>query len=624
MIVSGRGNQIEAPPERRQFGRLPRVLLSSFRLVWQAAPGRLVASLAPQVIAAVVTGVSLIITRDLIAAVIATGSGADLSRVGYLLAAMMALTIVSTGIGLVQGQQQQVLGAIVDRHTTSILLDRIIAVDLKRFETPEFQDLLRRAMNASGRMLGVAQGAITIARALFLIVGIAVALYVLQPVLLVIAIVGLVPMWFASAASSRQAYKFARSMTANERRRAYVFGLFTSRESAKEIRAFTLTPYLRALYERLSNERLAELIKNLRKRIRYQLLNAGASSVVTALTYGALGYLVIERRIGVAEAGAAIAASQQLSGQLASVVSTLNQLYESSLFLEDWEEFSSLAAARPPLTAVPAAPFQRIDLDHVSFRYPPTSASDGSAPVPSRLALDDVSLEIHAGEVVALVGENGSGKTTLAKVLSGLYRPDSGEVLWDGVDAATRDPRWVYERVAVLFQDFARFMLTARENIGLGRVERIDDADAIVRAAERAGADSFVSAWPERYETILGPFFMGGRDVSIGQWQRIALARAFFRDAPLVILDEPTAALDARAEHDLFTRMRDLFGGRSVLLISHRFSSVRSADRIYVLHEGRVVEHGSHDELMELGGLYAELFGLQASAYLPGPRAKTA
>ena len=624
MIVSGRGDQIEAPPERRQFGRLPRVLLSSFRVVWQAAPGRFVASLAPQLIAAVATGVQLIITRDLIAAVIATGSGADLSRVGYLLAAMMALTIVSTGTGLVQGQQQQILGAIVDRHTNSILLDRIIAVDLKRFETPEFQDLMRRAMNASTRMLGVAQSAIAVARNLFLIAGIAVALYLLQPVLLVIAIVGLVPIWFASAASSRQAYKFSKSMTPNDRRRAYVFGLFTSRESAKEIRAFTLTPYLRALYERLSNERLAELVKNLRKRVRYQLLSAGATSVVTALTYGALGYLVIERRIGVAEAGAAIAASQQLSGQLSSLVSTLNQLYESSLFLEDWEEFSSLAAARPQLKAVPATPFERIELDHVSFRYPPSTSNDGSAPVPSGLALDNVSLEIRAGEVIALVGENGSGKTTLAKVLSGLYRPDSGQVLWDGVDAATRDPRWGYERVAVLFQDFARFMLTARENIGLGRVERIDDADAIVRAAERAGADSFVSSWPERYDTMLGPVFIGGRDVSIGQWQRIALARAFFRDAPLVILDEPTAALDARAEHDLFTRMRDLFRGRSVLLISHRFSSVRSADRIYVLHGGRVVEQGSHDELMELGGLYTELFTLQASAYLPGPRAKTA
>jgi ATP-binding cassette subfamily B protein len=235
-----------------------------------------------------------------------------------------------------------------------------------------------------------------------------------------------------------------------------------------------------------------------------------------------------------------------------------------------------------------------------------------------------VSLEIGAGEVVALVGENGSGKTTLAKIIAGLYRPQAGRVLWDGVDVAAVDADELRRAVAVVFQDFERYLLPARENVGLGRHERIDDLPAIVAAARRADADEFLGRLPEGYETMLGREFAGGYDLSIGQWQRIALARAFFRDAPFVILDEPTAALDARAESRLFDGIRDLLEGRSVLLISHRFSSVRSADRIYVLDEGRVLEHGSHDDLMAAAGRYAELFPLQAAAYLGPPSARSA
>jgi ATP-binding cassette subfamily B protein len=231
-------------------------------------------------------------------------------------------------------------------------------------------------------------------------------------------------------------------------------------------------------------------------------------------------------------------------------------------------------------------------------------------------ALKGVSLEIDRGEVIALVGENGSGKTTLAKLICGLYSPDSGSVWWDRTDVAGVDPEQLREQVTVIFQDFVRFWLTARENIGLGRPARLGDEEAIRSAARNAGAEGFIEAWPEGYDALMGPIFEGGKELSVGQWQRMALARAFFRDAPLVILDEPTASLDARAEAELFDRMHTLFRGRSVLLISHRFSSVRSADRIYVMKEGEVVEHGTHAELMRLGGLYSELFNLQARAYL--------
>jgi ATP-binding cassette subfamily B protein len=223
--------------------------------------------------------------------------------------------------------------------------------------------------------------------------------------------------------------------------------------------------------------------------------------------------------------------------------------------------------------------------------------------------------------VIALVGENGSGKTTLAKMLAGLYRPERGRITWDDTDLAEVDADELRRSVAVIFQDFERYLLPARENVGLGRHERVHAFEEIVEAARRADADDFLANLPEGYETMLGREFAGGYDLSIGQWQRVALARAFFRDAPFVILDEPTAALDARAESRLFERMRELLEGRSVVLISHRFSSVRSADRIYVLHEGRVVEEGSHDELMAADGLYAELFGLQARAYVEPPPA---
>jgi ATP-binding cassette subfamily B protein len=275
------------------------------------------------------------------------------------------------------------------------------------------------------------------------------------------------------------------------------------------------------------------------------------------------------------------------------------------MFVEDY--FAFLALAPDPEDEPPGVPAAvgPVAAEDVWFSYPGAAAP----------TLRGVSLRNEPGQVVALVGANGSGKTTLAKLLAGLYLPDRGRVVLHGSDTATADRAALRRQVAVVFQDFIRYALPARDNIAFGRHERYADDDAVHGAAGRAGVDEDLGKLPLGYETQLGPAFVGGVDLSLGQWQKVALARLFFRDAPFVILDEPTAALDARAEHDLFARIRELFAAGSVLLISHRFSTVRAADRIYVLDGGQIVEAGSHDELMALGGHYAELFGLQAAAY---------
>ena len=560
---------------------LPRLVADSIKLVWVAGKREFLVMSALQLLEAAGVAAQLFISKAVLSAVLSAGASNDFSALLPELAALVGITVALDFARTIETEQSRVLGELVGRRALSRVLDVSTRIDLLAFESPDFYDRLQRA-RAQGmfRSLQTVNGLLGLVGAAVTAISIVIALAALQPLLLPLVLIGYIPLWFVSTLNSRDLYRFMHGMTPNERQRHYLERILMGRDPAKEVRSFRLAEFLRRRYDTLYDERIAELRSLARRRMGRSLLGSVASAFVTAGSVAVLAWLYM----------------------------SATSLYEATLFIKDYSSFLELEPERTEADGARRAPpgFERLVAENVSFTYPEAE----------RPAVDGVSLEIASGEVIALVGENGSGKTTLAKMLAGLYRPEGGRILWDGVDLADVDADELRDSIAVVFQDFERYLLPARENVGLGRKERIDDFDGIRAASTRADADAFLSDLPEGYETMLGREFAGGYDLSIGQWQRVALARAFFRDAPFVILDEPTAALDARAESQLFDRMRELLEGRSVVLISHRFSSVRSADRIYVMHDGRVVEEGTHDELMAADGLYAELFTLQARAYL--------
>jgi ATP-binding cassette subfamily B protein len=592
---------------------LPKLLLDSIKLVWSAGRNTFVLTSALQLLTAVGIVVQLFVAKQVFEVVLNAGSNADFRDLAPVLVALVAVTVTLDLARTIQSEQGRVLGELVGRRAIDRVLDVATKIDLLAFESPEFYDRLQRA-RAQGqfRALQTVNGLLGIVGASVAAASLVLALAALQPLLLPFVVIGYIPLWIVASLNTRDLYHFTRGMTPNERQRNYLQNVLMGRNPAKEVRSFNLARFLRDRYDRLYDERIAELRSLARRRTGRALLGSLASSGVTVGTISMLSYLYVSDRMSLAATGAAVFGLYQLASQLNGLHMSATSLYEATLFIRD---YSSFLALEPAVEAAPARPaprgFEVLRAENVSFAYPESAFR----------AVDGVSLEIRRGEVIALVGENGSGKTTLAKMLAGLYRPEQGRIRWDATDLAEVDADELRRSVAVIFQDFERYLLPARENVGLGRHERVDDFDDIVEAARRADADDFIASLPEGYETMLGREFAGGYDLSIGQWQRVALARAFFRDAPFVILDEPTAALDARAESRLFERLRELLEGRSVVLISHRFSSVRSADRIYVLHEGRVIEEGSHSELMAADGLYAELFGLQARAYVEPERA---
>ena len=601
--------RLEARSQRKSLGRLSRLLRSSFALVWRAGPRPFSLLVVLQVVSAAALGLQVLAVQLVLAAVLdADGAAGFEGAIGpvVLLAGLTALTAVT---GAVQAQLQRLLGEMVARSMWARVLRVATGVDLRHFESPEFYDHLNRVQtNAVTRPYQVTQGLLAMGGSAAASLGLGLALANVSPILLLLVVIGGVPLLLTSRRESRLEFAFAVAQTPVLRERTYLSILQTGREEAKEVRAFGLGGWLHDRFDALYDAYVHDLRRHTLRRALLSLVGQLGSALVLGGTLLFIVWLISRREIDVAGAGAAIIGVRMLATQVQALFRGVQVIFESGLFLDDLDSFVELGAPAIEHGTGAEAPasFATIRVDDVRFRYPGASVD----------ALRGVDLELRAGEIVALVGENGSGKTTLAKLLAGLYRADAGRIAWDDTDIDDFRPASLRDRISVTFQDFVRYAFTGTDNIAVGRVDVPATPEAVRAAARVAGAETVLDGLPQGFDTVLSRLFAGGIDLSGGQWQRVALARSFFRDAPLVILDEPSAALDPRAEHALFATLRDVLDGRTALFISHRFSTVKGADRIVVLDEGAVVEQGTHDDLMGAGGLYADLYRLQSDTAL--------
>lgn len=583
------------------------------RLVWAAAPGWTLVNLVLLVIQGLLPLAALYVMKRVIDTLTTGVGAADRAAVfrpalaWLVAAAVIAVVIVlARSIGSLASEAQSIL---VTDSVSDLIHAKSIAVDLGYYEDPSYFDTLHRAQQeAPYRPTHIINGLVQLGQSSISLIGIAALLLSLNAWTGIILFAVALPTAFVRVIYARRLYRFEQEQTKHERQAWYYHWILTDAKHAKEVRLFNLGSLFR--------ERFRDLRKLLRegrlalhqRRLLVDSLAQALASVAVFAVFGFTAWQAVRGILTLGDLMVVYLGFQSGLGFLQTILGGLAGLYEDNLFLANFYRFLDLtpdiqAPAHP--RDLPVRITRGIAFEGVSFTYP-----GARQPV-----LQSVDLKLAPGEVIALVGENGSGKTTLIKLLCQLYRPQNGRISLDGIDLCDVDPvRWRRE-ISVTFQDYVHYMLPAWENIWLGDVEQPPDLGRIEAAARRSGADALIRNLPKGYDTFLGNMFENGKELSIGEWQKVALARAFFRDARLVVLDEPTSSLDALAEAALFERFRSLIDGRSAILISHRFSTVRMADRIYVLDKGKVVECGPHEELIRQNGLYARMYTAQAGMY---------
>jgi ATP-binding cassette, subfamily B, bacterial len=529
-------------------------------------------------------------------------------KLWYLVAAEFGLAVIASTVSRLVDYLDQLLADNYTRHVSIQVMKHAAELDLLAYEDPIFYDRLERARVQATDRLGMIQSIGRLVQQVVTTAALSVSILLFSPWLLLLLIAGVVPAFLGESHFAFLGYAKNFRQTPIRRQLDYLRVLGGSKEAAKELKLFGLKDFLTGRFTELSDQIYREDVSLARRKL---IAGALLSVLGTLGYYGAYAFVVWRTAIGMLTIGSLTflaGAILQASTNIQQIFSTLSSIADQALFLTDLVAFLEMQPtirSKPGAIAVPRPIRQGFEFRNVSFRYPGGS----------RLVLNRFNFHLRPGERVALIGENGQGKTTIVKLLTRLYDPVEGQILLDGVDLREYSLDSLYGEIGVIFQDFMRYEMTARENIAVGRIEEIGNQPLLEASARKSMADEVIERLGGHYDQMLGRRFENGVDLSGGEWQKVALARAYLREAQVLILDEPTAALDARSEFEVFQRFAELTADKMALFISHRFSTVRMADRIVVLEDGQIAEEGKHEELTHLGGRYAEMFEMQAASY---------
>jgi ATP-binding cassette, subfamily B, bacterial len=582
-----------------------------FRLVWHASPSMTIANAALRILRSALPLAILYVGKLIIDQVVILSRVHGMhsqSHLWRLVVLEFLLAIASDALGRAISLLDSLLGDLFANYSSVQIMTHAATLDLDQFEDSVFYDKLERArQQTTGRTILLSQ-VLSQVQDLITMAFLAAGLVVFNPWLIALLLLAVVPAFLGEAHFNDLGYALARGQTPRRRELDYIRYVGASDETAKEVKIFDLSGFFIDRFKKISTQFYSDNKKLTFRRTGWGTMFALVGSIGYYTAYAVILFQTIGGHLSIGDLTFLAGSFRQTRSLLEGILSRFTSVSQGAIYLRDFFEFFDIEP-KIKITQNPRPFPQPIQVgftfEDVGYHYVHST----------QWAIRHLSFSLHAGERLALVGENGAGKTTLVKLLARLYDPTEGRILLDGHDLREYDIKELRMQIGIIFQDYLRYQMTIAQNIAAGNIEQKDNQDLIIGSAKKSMADKLAEKYPDGYDQMLGRRFDQGVDLSGGEWQKIALARAYMRDAQLLILDEPTAALDAKAEYGVFQRFAELTRGKSAVLISHRFSTVRMADRILVLDKGELIELGSHEELLEMGGHYAELFHLQAMGY---------